>query len=47
MREALNYAWKFKERTNPKCGHVFLKYENDNRTTIVPIHKKQAIDKTL
>jgi predicted RNA binding protein YcfA (HicA-like mRNA interferase family) len=30
-----------------KGSHVFLKHKNDSRTTIVPIHKSQDIDRAL
>ena len=30
-----------------KGSHAFLKHENDNRTTIVPIHKGKDIDRSL
>jgi predicted RNA binding protein YcfA (HicA-like mRNA interferase family) len=30
-----------------KGSHVFLKHKNDNRTTIVPIHKGKDIDRAL
>ncbi len=30
-----------------KGSHVFLRQKNDNRTTIVPIHKGKDIDRSL
>ena len=30
-----------------KGSHVFLRQKNDNRTTVVPIHKGKDIDRSL
>ncbi len=30
-----------------KGSHVFLKHKNDNRITIVPVHKSQDVDRAL
>ena len=30
-----------------KGSHIFLRQKNDNRTTVVPIHKGKDIDRSL